>query len=304
MGGMLLLLLISLPFIGTAASSIVYVNPSSAGTVGGVSFTESDILAFDSNDNTWSPYFTGSALGVTEEINGFHVLATGEILLTFNNATSVPGVGTVPPSDIVKFNPIPGLFERIFDGSDVGLSDESENIDALAMLSNGNLIISTTGAVSVVGVSGADEDLLEFAVTSLGNNTSGAFSIFFDGSDVGLTDENVEGVWLAPFTNDIYLSLGDVFLVGGGCVDASDILAFTGSSGPATSGTLSLFWDGPANGYPAQNMNGFSLSGNNLVPPSAPGRCESIPVSPQGGYILMAIFLLGIGGLSLKYRLN
>ncbi len=301
---MLLLLRISLPFIGTAASSIVYINPSSAGTVGGVNFTESDILAFDPNDNTWSPYFTGSALGVTEEINGFHVLVTGEILLTFNNATTVPGVGTVSPSDIVKYTPMTGIFELIFDGSDVGLSDDSENIDALAMLSNGNLIISTTGAVTATGASGADEDLLEFTIFSLGNSTSGTFSIYFDGSDVGLIDENVEGVWIAPSTNDIYLSLGDVFFVSGGCVDVSDILAFTGSSGPTTSGTLSLFWDGPANGYPAQNMNGFSLSGNNLVPPSAPGPCESIPVSPKGGYILLAVFLLGIGGLNLKYRLN
>lgn len=295
--GILLLLFIGLPFIGTA-SSIVYVNGSSAGTVGGLNFTESDIIAFDPSDNTWSQYFTGSAVGITEEISGFHILTTGEILLTFKNAAAVPGVGTVSPSDIVKYPPNTGVFELIFDGSDVGLSEESENIDALAMLPNGNLIISTTGAVSATGASGADEDLLEFTGT-LGNSTSGSFSIYFDGSDVGLIDENIEGVWLDPLTNGIYLSLGNLFMVGEGCGDASDILAFTG-----TSGTFSIFWDGSANGFTSQNVKGFSLSGTDLIPPSSPGPCEPLPVSPKGGYILLAVFLLGIGALSLKFRLN
>ena len=42
-------------------------------------------------------------------------------------------------------------------------------------------------AVGVTGVSGADEDLLAFTPRTLGATTSGSFSLYFDGSDVGLS---------------------------------------------------------------------------------------------------------------------
>src|SRR5262245_24003849 len=42
-------------------------------------------------------------------------------------------------------------YRLLFDGSDVGLSSDDEDIDALAMLPDGRLVLSTRGRASVPG---------------------------------------------------------------------------------------------------------------------------------------------------------
>jgi len=55
-------------------------------------------------------------------------------------------------------------------------------------LINGHLLISTFGNFSVPGLSGADEDIIEFTPSSTGDKTAGTFSstLFFRGSTYGL----------------------------------------------------------------------------------------------------------------------
>ena len=57
-----------------------------------------------------------------------------------------------------------------FDGSDVGLSNSNENIDAAAVDAAGRIYLSTTGNFAAAGVSGADEDVFVFNPTTLGAN--------------------------------------------------------------------------------------------------------------------------------------
>jgi hypothetical protein len=81
----------------------------------------------------------------------------------------------------------------------VGLTTSGENVDASAFAVDGRLLVSTTDNVKVTGASGADEDLLAFTPTQLGATTSGTWSLYFDGSDVDLSntlDEDVNGVWV------------------------------------------------------------------------------------------------------------
>src|SRR5262249_6973252 len=93
-------------------------------------------------------------------------------------------------------------YELLFDGSDVGLDSDGEDIDALAILPDGSLVISTTGKVAVPGLTAGGEDLLLFTPSpgGLGYHTAGTWSLLFDGSDVGLTtaSENIDAVALLP----------------------------------------------------------------------------------------------------------
>ncbi len=140
-------------------------------------------------------FFDGSdvSLGGTN-VNAFAFLSDGSILLSFDSATfTVPGVGTVEDSDVVRFIPTSlgsttsGTFQFYFDGSDVGLTTADEDIDAIDVAADGKIIISTLGAFSVTGASGQDEDLAIFTPTALGATTSGTWALHFDGSDVGLS---------------------------------------------------------------------------------------------------------------------
>jgi len=244
--------------------------------VRGISFGREDILRYDINTDTWSLYFDGSHAGLSSaQINGFHLMADGSILLTFKFATAVPGVGSVDTMDIVRFIPASlgennttGVFELYFKGANVGLGPSSEasgeRINAISFLPDGRLLVSTSGLFSVPGVSGADEDLIAFAATSLGETTSGSWQLYFDGSRVGLSDggdnEDVEGVSVGSNGN-IYLTTNGNFSVPGVSGDGTDIFRCQlQSTGSNTSCTYDIFWRGSEHG-----LAGLSINGTHLV---------------------------------------
>ncbi len=66
-----------------------------------------------------------------------------------------------------------------FDGSDVGVG--KPRVDAAAWLDADSI----SGPVD-------DSDIVQFDFTSFGANTAGTFSLYFDGSDVGLTDPKAD----------------------------------------------------------------------------------------------------------------
>jgi hypothetical protein len=151
-----------------------------------------------------------------------------------------------------------------FDGEDVGLSASSEDIDAIDRLPNGILLISTSGNVSVTGASGKDEDLLAFTPTSLGSTTSGTWSLYFQGSDVGLATDSGEDIDGLSLTNNgvIYLSTRGAFAVTGVSGTSSDIFSCTpGALGATTTCTFnsSLYFTGSSWGLGSNNVDGIEL---------------------------------------------
>jgi subtilisin-like proprotein convertase family protein len=259
-----------LPTATPGSGTVIYVSSSTNGTAGGVSFADEDILAYDTATGTWSMYFDGSDVGITGDVNAFHILPDGSILMSLDaSSTTVSGVGSVQDRDIIRFVPTSlgpntaGTFELYFDGSDVGFGSSSEDIDALYVLANGDLLISTIGSFSVTGASGNDEDLVRFTPTSLGSNTSGTWSFYFDGSDVGLNNsasEDVVGISVDESTGRIYLTTLGSFSVSGVSGDGADIFScLPGSLGSTTSCTFSMFWDGSLNGFAGEVLDAFEI---------------------------------------------
>ncbi|MEL6159325.1 MAG: CRTAC1 family protein [Cyanobacteria bacterium J06627_32] len=215
-----------------------------------------DLVLFD-GDN-FSLFFDGSDVGLgtsKTKITAFDAISDTEFLMSFNQAISLPGAGTVDDSDVVKFTAsslgsnTAGSFERYLDGSDVGLSTNGENIDALTGLPDGSLLISTQGRAKVTGVNAQDEDVLLFSPTSLGSNTRGTWSLYIDGSDVGLANSASEDIDALAFNqnNQLLLSTAGNFKVAGLSGADEDVAAFNiGSTGPQTSGSFDspLIFDG------------------------------------------------------------
>ncbi|MEL7083191.1 MAG: Ig-like domain-containing protein [Cyanobacteria bacterium J06597_1] len=232
----------------TGLDNLVFVSSSLDGTVDGVSYSNEDVLAYNPVTGEWQQYFDGSDVGLTGEVDAVHVADDGSLLLSLGSPATVSGLGTVDDSDIIRFIPTStgdntaGTFERVFDGSDVGLTTNNEDIDGIALTPDGDLIISVKGFFKAGGVSGRDEDLLRFEANSLGGNTSGNLSLYFDGSDVGLSggnSEDVDGIWIAPDRNEIVLSTNGSYTVPGQTGDGDDLLQFVPISlGNKTSGTF------------------------------------------------------------------
>ena len=203
-------------------------------------------------------------------MNDFAIVDLDTLLLTFNDPLTIAGL-TVDPSDIVQFNATSlgsvtaGAFSMYFDGIDVGLDTSSEAIDALDRLADGRILISTNGNPTVPGVSGAaDEDILAFTPTTLGDTTSGTWLLYFDGSDAGLADSGVEDVdALAVHSNgDIHLStIGDFTVTGFSGFNEDVFVCTPASLGDVTACNYSssLYFDGSAYGLDANNVDGIDL---------------------------------------------
>jgi len=135
-------------------------------------------------------------------------------------------------------------------------------VEAFGLLPDGRLLVSTLGNVSVTGASGADEVLLAFTPTALGSTTSGTWAMYFDGSDVGLSNtsnEDVNGVWVDA-TGKIYLTTLGSFSVTGVSGDGSDIFVCTpGSLGSTTTCTWAMYWDGSVNGFSGEDTDSLSI---------------------------------------------
>ncbi|HET6443307.1 MAG TPA: putative Ig domain-containing protein [candidate division Zixibacteria bacterium] len=256
----------------TPNEDVIYVSSSTGGSVGGVNFADEDILAYDTVSGVWSMYFDGSDVGLggsgSLDVDAFHFMDDGSILLSIVGSSMLPDVGSVDDSDVVRFVPTTlgsdtaGTYEWYFDGSDVGLTDSGEDIDAIYFL-NGDLIVSTSGGFSVSGASGNDEDLFRFAPTTLGASTSGTWTQYFDGSDVGLgdsSDEDTWGVWLDEANGDVYLTTRGIYSVTGLSGESDDIYVCTpGPLGTTTSCTFNLYLDGAAVGFVGERIDGFTI---------------------------------------------
>jgi hypothetical protein len=177
---------------------------------------------------------------------------------------------SVTPQDVVRFdatslgNSTAGTFSMYFDGSDENLTATEESIDSIDRLSDGRLLISTTGTLSVSEGIAYDEDVVAFTPTSLGSSTSGSWTMYFDGSDVGLGDtdnEDVDAVDVAS-NGKIYLSTVGDFAVNGSSGSDEDVFVCaptsTGSS-TVCSFSQSLYFNGSTWGLSSNDVDGFNF---------------------------------------------
>ncbi|MDG1898286.1 MAG: hypothetical protein P8I74_00310, partial [Phycisphaerales bacterium] len=222
---------------------------------------DEDIVAIDLDTYEAQLWFDGSDVGLASyRMNALARLDDGDLLMSFTTSGSVGGI-SFDDSDILRFTPTQlgaataGDFEMWFDGSDVALTRNGEDIDGLHVLSDGTVLISTTGGCRVSGLRSNDEDIIAFSPSSLGTTTSGSFSAYFDGSDVGLStssSEDVDAISANESTGVLSLSTLGNFSVTGASGADEDLFDFMPSTlGSSTSGTFSIFILGSEIGIPS-----------------------------------------------------
>ncbi len=268
----------------------LYASFTANNSIGGVSFADEDIMKF--NGSTWTQYFDGSDVGVGSlDLAAFSVVNNNTILMSFNTATTINGLA-ITPQDVVQFNATSlgsvtaGTFSMYLDGSDVGLDTSAESIDGLDLLPDGRVLISTSGSATVPGLTGlADEDILAFTPTTLGDVTSGTWSLYFDGSDVGLADtsnEDIDALDVDPNGN-IYLStLGD-FSVPGVSGSNEDVFVCSPTSvgsNTACNYSSALYFDGSVWGQDANDIDGFNILLTGPIPTATPTNTSAPTNNP------------------------
>lgn len=266
-------------FLPSTAAASLTVNPAAdvyyfstlvQGSIGGVNFGSEDILAYDTGSSEWSLAFDGSDVGLAyNDVDAFHILDSGDILLSLRFLAWLPGLGLVDGSDIVKFVPTSlgqdtaGSFEMFLDGSDVGLTKLTENVNAIGFTPDGRLVISTNGPVHANNVNAKAQDLIVLNNGVFGWQSGGTWELYFDGPDVGLQNgrEDIWGAWIDAANGDIYLTTAANFSAGGVSGTGDDVFTCQPSSlGVMTAcSSISLFWDGSSYGLQHRFVDGFAI---------------------------------------------
>jgi uncharacterized repeat protein (TIGR01451 family) len=265
-------------------NEVLFLSLGSSARVSGLSVRDEDILAYNTLTGEWSKLFDGSDVGVGDnDINAFALTEEGELYVSFNDSEDdmddedgYEGPAEIEDTDIYHFIPTSlgdrtaGRFELFFDGSDVGLTKDGEDIDALFITPWGDLIISTLGSYKVPGpdgteLSGRDEDLLLFIPTSLGEETAGTWNLLMDGSVEGLGDpgEDVSSVWWNQAFGEIFMTSYGGFSVEGASGDSADILLCTLAGAPNLC-SFGLALDGATLGLEGERIDGLSFG---VLPP-------------------------------------
>jgi hypothetical protein len=227
-----------------------------------------DVLSYNGSD--FDMVFDGSDVGLAGvNVEGFARLDADSFLLSFAANVTLPGVGLVERFDVVRFDAsslgttTAGAYSWYVDGSDVGLSSTGEQVDAIDVLGDGRVLLSTVGAASVPGIMGAGEDLLALTPTALGVTTAGTWTMYFDGSDVALTSttEKVDAAAVGP-GGDIDLSTSGAVTVPGIAGSADDVIGCAATStGPVTACKwwVSPVLDGGQWGLAGANVDAIEL---------------------------------------------
>jgi lysophospholipase L1-like esterase len=211
---------------------------------------DADIYRFDFKTGQFDRAFDASKAGLPSgaDLDALHVVDPVTFYMSFaaDAGTAVPGLGTVMDEDVVLYRA--GKFSWFLRGSQVGLGDggSAEDVDGFHVLSETSVLVSTVGTPAVAGVSGArKQDILRCNGT-FGTTTTCSWSMYLDGSTVGLSqsDENVDALF--QFDGDIYFSTRGLFSVPGLAGDRSDVSRCEVESGslPLRCLAFTSFFDG------------------------------------------------------------
>jgi hypothetical protein len=164
------------------------------------------------------------------------------LYLSLTGNQTIGGVASAD-EDILRFDGT--NWSLFFDGSDVGVG--SPDLFGFSVLDADTILMAFSANVTVNGLAITPQDVVRFDATSLGSTTAGTFSMYLDGSDVGLdtTAEKIDSVSLLPDGRVLVSTTGNPAVAGVTGGRDEDVLAFTPTSlGDATSGSWAMYFDG------------------------------------------------------------
>ncbi|HSJ28742.1 MAG TPA: Ig-like domain-containing protein, partial [Acidimicrobiia bacterium] len=173
--------------------------PGLVGGPAGESVEDRDVVVFtpsltgEVTAGSFSFVFDGSDVGLdttSEDIGGLYEFADGSWGISTSGSLNVAGVAQGGDEDVHRFtgtfgSVTSGSWALVFDGSDVGLTESSEELDGVSFLADAGLLFSTAGSYSAAGGAGDDEDVSRF-VGTFGEATSGSASVELDVSTLGI----------------------------------------------------------------------------------------------------------------------
>jgi hypothetical protein len=153
------------------------ISTSESATLGGLSFTPGDLVQYDMLTGKTLLFFDHQLLGPDARINidAVYVRPNGNIILSTDRNARLAGL-SFRDGDLVEYDPLMGTASLLFNED---LFTRDEDIDALDILPNGHLLLSTVTQATLGGLDFGKDDLVEY------DTASNRASIFLDGEFLG-----------------------------------------------------------------------------------------------------------------------
>ena len=175
-------------------------------TLGGLSFGDGYLVEYNPTTDTATLFLDESLFSsINPDVDAVHVLDSGNIILSTIADATLGGL-SFTGGDLVEYNPTTDIAILYFDG---GLFSASENIDAVHVLDNDNIILSTDGAATLGGLTFTNGDLVEY------NPTTDVATSFFNES-LFSNNANIDAAYTTHMpepTTIAILGLGSVVLI-------------------------------------------------------------------------------------------
>ena len=240
--------------------------------LGGNPFRDGDVVSFTSG-LTGELFDEGDFLDsantnvTASDINALHVKSNGDILFSIHGSTnSLPGESNFDNDDVILWDGVMAV--KVFDGDTV-FDAENENVDALYLLPNGDLILSTQGASSADGNAYGDEDLILWDGSSTSLFYAPTFS--FD----------IDGIGYVAGDTLLFSIDGSGKVIDGQTFDSGDVISLDMSTGSAT-----LLFEEDSGFGVSLNINGLHANDPILIPEPANA----------------VLAVIALGGLALRRR--
>lgn len=227
--------LISTVFASPAGATII-LSTDGYKTLGGLSFNKHELAEYDPTTDTATLYF--DELASSSDLDAVHVLETGNIILSTTDSTTLRGL-SFDAGDLVEYNPTTDTATLYFDRD---LFSAVENVDAVYIFDNGNILLSTADSATLGGLSFDGCDLVEY------NPTTDTAALYFDGSLFG-SSANIDAVQILTNGNILLSTVGDATL-GGMTFGAADLVEYNPTTDVAT-----LYFDGSLFSGPGASPN-------------------------------------------------
>lgn len=145
-------------FHGLGANQVL-LSTTGRATLGGLTFNDEDVVRYDFALDVATIFFDGSSVfTANEDVDGFHVLDDGRLLLSTAGDAEIGGLA-FEDEDVVVYDPTSGAASLFFEGDLHFAADEE--IDAIAYDAiSGSLLFSTGTNAELAGTIYADGDVI------------------------------------------------------------------------------------------------------------------------------------------------
>jgi hypothetical protein len=167
--------------------------------------------------------------------------------------------------DIIRYNSLTQTWSMFLDMSDTGITND---VDAFSIKSDesNTYLLSFDITTTVTGIGSVERnDIVKFVASSTGTNTAGTFSMYIDGSDIGLTttDENINALDYISTVNGVHkmlISTKGALSAGGITAGNEDVVNLSATSvGNNTVATFAIEVDGSSYAHGSEDIDALQF---------------------------------------------